>query len=86
MSEAADEPDSTRADPLLDRTAHSCSSVDEWLTALRDYPAAYGLNERAEIGATEVQTLCMRPSAVEEVGDSPVCLDAYERGIATRPD
>lgn len=75
MAAAAAEPDSTRADPLIRQTLSACTSVDEWLAALRRHPGAMGLNERAEIGDIEVQSACYGHE------HRPVCRDALERGI-----
>lgn len=75
MKAAADETDSAKADPLIADTLSACTTADEWLDGVRAYPGVMGLNERAEIGATELQSACF----VYE--DTPVCKDAVEQGL-----
>lgn len=57
------------ADPLIDRTLRECKGREEWLGALRTYPAALRLNERAEIGELDLRVVCRS----ERNQDSPVC-------------
>jgi len=83
MREAADEPDPDAADPLIFATLSACSNADEWLAALREYPAAFGLTERAEIGALELQLACSYSDPATP--ETSVCVDAVNRGLIPAP-
>ena len=74
MQAAAAEPDSARADPLIRATLDECSSADEWLAALNDYPGAMGLTAKADIGDRELQSACYGSE------HRTVCLDAKASG------
>ena len=84
MQTAAAESDVDRAQPLLVRTAYACPTVDMWLEVLRAHPGAMGLNERAQIGELEVRSMCTTSNT--ELRNSPMCQDAYTRGMATPLD
>jgi hypothetical protein len=58
MRAAANEPDSTRADPILISSLTSCQTADQWLDALRRYPAAMGLNGPDAVGPIDLQAAC----------------------------
>lgn len=80
MAQASGEEDSTKAQPLIEATTTACSGVDEWMTALRAYPAALGRTERSA-DETALVSLC----GTEDVADTPVCSEAYERGLSPTP-
>src|SRR6478609_2998361 len=46
VSAAADEPDADAADPLIHASLSACRSADEWLDAVREFPASMGLDHR----------------------------------------
>ncbi len=75
MEAAAAEPDSAKAKPLIVETLTVCPDADQWLAALREHPAAMGLNERAEIGPVDLLAAC------GSAPTTPVCTDARERGM-----
>lgn len=68
MREAASITDPAEADPVLVRTLTSCGTAEQWLEALRRYPAAMGLNERAQIGEVDLDAACGAGNT-----DTPVC-------------
>ncbi len=81
MARAAAEPTAVDGPQLLLLpTAHACPTADEWLTALRAHPGAMGLNERAQIGALDVQVMCQTSDSARQ--ETPMCQDAYAQGIA----
>ena len=80
MQAAAAERSVDLAQPLLVRTAYECPTVDIWLATLRTHPGAMGLNERAQIGELSIQAMCSTSDT--ELRDSPLCQDAYTRGMA----
>ena len=80
MQAAAAERSVDLAQPLLVRTAYECPTVDIWLATLRTHPGAMGLNERAQIGELSIQAMCSTSDT--ELRDSPMCQDAYTRGMA----
>jgi hypothetical protein len=75
METAAAEPDSAKANPLIVETLRVCPDADQWLAALREHPAAMGLNERAEIGPVSLLAACGNAT------NTPVCTNARERGM-----
>ncbi|AIY01604.1 hypothetical protein ART_2005 [Arthrobacter sp. PAMC 25486] len=64
MKNAALEPDSTKADPLILATLRVCGSKAEWVAALEKHPAAMGVYE---VTGTEWAAACIG----EE--DAPAC-------------
>src|SRR5690606_8028337 len=75
VSTAANEPDADAADPLIHASLSTCGSADEWLDAVREFPASMGLNHRAEIGALELEIACFGWE------HTPVCVDAIAKGM-----
>lgn len=82
MRLAGHETDVEAANPLIVATLSSCSTADEWLAALREYPRALGLTERAEIGAVDLEAACYFS---DEAAAAPVCVDAVDRGLISAP-
>lgn len=76
MRKAAAEPDASRADPLIAETLSACETADEWLSTLRDHPAAMGLAPDAEVGETELLAACTTSNEWRRV-----CRDAADRGL-----
>lgn len=58
MLTAARELDLERSLVLLHESLSACSSVNEWLSALRKHPAAMGLADSSLVGFTDVQINC----------------------------
>lgn len=79
MATAAAEPDLERSTPLIKATLSACGSLDEWLTALRQHPAALALTGPEFVDGTEVQSSCGPPGAPERT--THVCSEAEQRGI-----
>jgi hypothetical protein len=75
MQAASEEPDASKANSLIDVTLRECSSADEWLDTLRQYPAAVGASERAEISQLDLRWNCLHGEG------TPVCEDAKEQGL-----
>lgn len=75
MRTAEAEPDSTRADPLIDATLSACSTAEEWVEALRLHPGAMGLSTAAVVSELHLQIVCY-----DQAG-TPVCVDAAARGL-----
>lgn len=75
MSTAADEPDSTAAEPLITATLSECQSIDEWIGALRQFPAAMGLKDESFVDEISVQSACYGHES------TPTCSDAAARGM-----
>lgn len=75
MADAAAEPDSEAAEPLIAATLSSCFSVDEWFTGLEKHPAAMGLRDASYVQLDDVVIACHRYK------DTAVCEDAIERGL-----
>jgi hypothetical protein len=75
MTKAADEPDSTLAEPLIISTLTACTSVDEWLSELERQPSAMGLTAQARLGRIDLSVVCFRAPT------TPVCIDAERRGV-----
>jgi hypothetical protein len=67
MRLAADEPDSSAAQPLLDATTSACMTAAEWLTALRRYPAALGIADMKYVADSDVDLICYAN------GSAPMC-------------
>lgn len=75
FEEAAAIPGEQSADEELRGPLTECETYDEGLQALRDHPAALGLNERADIqGPMEISNFCAG-------ADGPVCDDARDQGV-----
>ena len=58
FSAAGREPDSTKAEPLLAKTADACPTSEEWYAGLREWPSAMGYIDRYGIDGSELDTLC----------------------------
>jgi hypothetical protein len=58
FSAAGRELDSTKAEPLLAKTADACPTSEEWYAGLRDWPSAMGYTDRYGIDGSELDTLC----------------------------
>lgn len=72
---AAEEIGSEKAELLIQRTLEECESLDEWLSALEEYPGVMGMVDGYIPSVTEVQSACIFHSS------TPVCRDAADRGI-----
>lgn len=68
MSTAADETDPVLADPLIQETAYTCETGEEWEAALQEHPGAMGLTEQADLSGS-LETVCFT------VPDAPACAD-----------
>jgi len=68
MSTAADEIDPVLADPLIQETAYTCETGEEWEAALQEHPGAMGLTEQADLSGS-LEMVCFT------VPDAPACAD-----------
>lgn len=65
------------SDVALIQTGSTCPTVDEWLSALKARPGAFGMTEQATIDPkVELSSLCY------PARDIPVCRDAEARGLS----
>ena len=71
---ASAEPDPVRADPLIRASLDACSTADEWLAALREYPRAMGLTTTANITDLDLKAACYGSE------QRAVCRDAQAGG------
>lgn len=75
MKKTAAESDSDRAGPLIKNTLSVCQSAQDWLVALRQYPAAMGLTKRADLSSNTLETPCY------SWPKTPVCNDAKRQNL-----
>lgn len=73
MEEAAGEPDGEAAQPILVRSLTSCETADQWMSALRRWPAAIGLKDASFLHGDEVDSACI------SAPDAPVCRDLEDQ-------
>lgn len=76
MGAAAGEPDSTKAEPLIKETLRVCRTAAEWLSTLRDRPAAMGSSGPESITDLDLQIVCNGA----DVAHAPTCVDAHATG------
>ena len=75
MFAAAAIPADQEADAELEATASACRTVDEWIEAVQEYPAAYGMNELTDADMPlYIQSLCYG------LESTPMCVDAEANG------
>lgn len=78
-STAAAEPDATAAESLIAATLDACTSVDEWMSSLQDFPGMMGLTDGYVPIVMDVQSACY------SYPDTRVCADAASLGIEVGP-
>ncbi len=67
----------TEDEAAIIATVTACTTVEDWVAALRQYPLAMGLDAGSAIDpGIELAGLC-------DSNDAPVCADARERGLNT---
>ncbi|KAA9134405.1 hypothetical protein [Microbacterium caowuchunii] len=76
---AANEADSTRAEPLIAATLDSCQSVDEWMSVITAHPGVMGMMDGYIPQLMDLQSACY-----SYVG-AAVCQDALARGVRVGP-
>lgn len=78
---------SVEADSALAVTAYRCASLNEWASAARSHPEAYGVQEDAlddEFLTFALMSLCEPSEVAPAVQTLAVCVEALDQGIAIR--